>query len=55
MTFQPTAINLPPMSTLLRKANCDESDLEDAVKKWEEKPPDDDFKGILRAEIVEGD
>lgn len=51
--FQPTVINLPPMATLLRKANCDETDLEDAVKKWEEKPPDLGFKGVLRAEIVE--
>ena len=55
MTFQPTAINLLPMSSLLLMANCDETDLDNAIKKWEEKPPDVEFKGILRSEIVRED
>lgn len=52
--FKPKSNGLPPMATLLRMANCDESDLQTAIKKWQEKPPDNSFAGILDATILEG-
>ena len=52
--FQPTQIDLIPLTTLLAGATVTDADLEAAIADWESDPPDADYELILRA-TVDGD
>jgi len=45
---------LPPIDDLLALATVTAQDIEAAVLAWENNPPDDEFKLILRAEVEDG-
>lgn len=49
--FQPPSEDLPPLADLMEIADCTESDIQAAADKWEENPPDEEFKNILIAEV----
>jgi hypothetical protein len=49
--FQPTQIDLIPLTTLLAGATVTDDDLEAAIEDWEADPPDPAYELILRATV----
>ena len=51
--FQPPPSNLPPLADLMDIADVSEEDVQNAVDKWVESPPDDEFKLLIVASVDE--
>lgn len=48
--LMPPPEDLPPLADLMEIADVTEDDIQAAADKWEENPPDENFKLVLRAE-----